>query len=108
MAKRRRQNSSIDVQDDIELDILISNININQDNLLLDLLKKINILDKKLCEFDKLNIKIDNLQKNIDNILLEKDYIISNLNNEIYSLKNEIKDNELYNSSNKKINDYFC
>ena len=104
MAKRKR-SLSIDTQPD---DIIynFSNIDIKKDDILLDLIKKINNLDSKLSEIDKINIKIDKLHKNIDYILVEKDYVISNLQDEINLLKNDLKDTSY--SNDKKINDYFC
>lgn len=86
----------------------ISNSNSNK-LMLSELLKKINIIEKKVDELNKINLKVDALQKNLDKILIEKDYTIENLHDQITDLKSEIREKN-YSSednSNKKINDYF-
>ena len=86
----------------------ISNSNSNK-LMLSELLKKINIIEKKVDELNKINLKVDTLQKNLDKILIEKDYTIENLYDQITDLKSEIREKN-YSSednSNKKINDYF-
>ena len=81
----------------------LNNININDYNFLLKLIKKIDNLDKKIDNLTKLNFKFETLQKNIDIILIEKDYIIDNLKDEINNLKSDIKDLNIQKNSN----DYF-
>jgi hypothetical protein len=78
--------------------------NQNKD-ILLEILKKINILESRFDNFNKLYSKIDIMQKNIEKILVEKDYIIDGLKDEINSLKNDIKETK-YNNENKLYN-YF-
>jgi hypothetical protein len=78
--------------------------NQNKD-ILLEILKKINILESRFDNFNKLYSKIDIMQKNIDKILIEKDYVIEGLKDEINSLKNDIKETK-YNNENK-LYDYF-
>lgn len=133
--KRKPENADyLRINDDdsnVDYDKLIdqlNEININNNNnfllelnelnnstnkiLLLEMFKKVNLLEKKVDELNKINLKIDTLQKNIDKILIEKDYTIENLNNEIHELKADImekkySDEYKYGNSNKTINDYF-
>jgi hypothetical protein len=83
--------------------------NVNSDDILKTLIKKIDNLDKKIENLTKLNIKFDTLHKNIDTILVEKDYIIDNLKDEINNLKSEIKESFINMNSQRSINsnDYF-
>ena len=78
--------------------------NQNKD-ILLEILKKINILESQFDNFNKLYSKINIMEKNIEKILVEKDYIIDGLKDEINSLKNDIKETK-YNNENKLYN-YF-
>ena len=78
--------------------------NQNKD-ILLEILKKINILESRFDNVNKLYNKIDIMEKNINKILVEKDYIIDGLKDEINSLKNDIKETK-YNNENK-LYDYF-
>jgi hypothetical protein len=132
--KRKPENADylrINEDNNIDYDKLISQLNgisINNNNfllelnesnnsnnkiLLLEMFKKIDLLEKKVDELNKINFKIDTLQKNIDKILIEKDYTIENLNNEIQDLKADIMEKKYSdeykygNSNNKTINDYF-
>jgi hypothetical protein len=131
--KRKPENADylrINEDNNIDYDKLISKLsglNINNNNflselnelnknnnkiLLLEMFKKVDLLEKKVDELNKINLKIDTLQKNIDKILIEKDYTIENLNNEIHELKADImekkySDEYKYGNSNKTINDYF-
>jgi len=132
--KRKPENADylrINEDNNIDYDKLISQLNgisINNNNfllelnesnnsnnkiLLLEMFKKIDLLEKKVDELNKINFKIDTLQKNIDKILIEKDYTVENLNNEIQDLKADIMEKKYSdeykygNSNNKTINDYF-
>jgi hypothetical protein len=90
----------------------ISNLNIKNNNEQhLELLAKINSLEKKVDELSKVNIKIDTMQKSIDKILSEKDYVIEHLQDEIATLKDDIRESKSRGNesiSSKKVNDYFC
>lgn len=90
----------------------ISNLNIKNNNEQhLELLAKINSLEKKVDELSKVNIKIDTMQKSINKILSEKDYVIEHLQDEIATLKDDIRESKSYGNesiSSKKVNDYFC
>lgn len=78
--------------------------NQNKD-ILLEILKKMNILENRFDNINKLYNKIDIMEKNIDKILVEKDYVIDGLKDEINSLRNDIKETK-YNNENK-LYDYF-
>jgi uncharacterized protein (DUF4213/DUF364 family) len=78
--------------------------NQNKD-ILLEILKKINILENRFDNINKLYNKIEIMEKNIDKILVEKDYVIDGLKDEINSLRNDIKETK-YNNENK-LYDYF-
>jgi Zn-dependent oligopeptidase len=78
--------------------------NQNKD-ILLEILKKMNILENRFDNINKLYNKIDIMEKNIDKILVEKDYVIDGLKDEINSLRDDIKETK-YNNENK-LYDYF-
>ncbi len=95
--KRRRTTSEetiFEFLENSELNNITKNLNnLKFDNkneeLLLEILKKINKLENNL----------NNLDKNINKILLEKDYIIEELKDEITVLKNDIKDSKINNDN---------
>lgn len=77
-------------------------------DILLDILKKTNFINKKMEYIDKFNSNIEELNNKINKYISEKDYIIESLKEEIIILNNEIKDlNNIKKISDKKINDYF-
>lgn len=87
----------------------LSELNLNQNKeLISNLIKRINMFEKKFEDITKLGIKIDNMQKNIDKIFVEKDYVIDSLKDEICNLKLEMKENyEHVNNFDKSVNNYF-
>jgi uncharacterized protein YjcR len=95
--KRRRTTSEetiFEFLENSELNNITKNLNnLKFDNkneeLLLEILKKINKLENNFM----------NIEKNINKILLEKDYIIEELKDEIIALKNEIKDSKINNDN---------
>ena len=77
-------------------------------DILLDILKKTNFINKKIEYIDKFNSNIEELNNKINKYISEKDYIIESLKEELFILNNEIKDlNNIKKISDKKINDYF-
>ena len=77
-------------------------------DILLDILKKINFINKKIEYIDKFNSSLEELNNKINKYISEKDYIIESLKEENLFLNNEIKDlNNIKKNSDIKINDYF-
>jgi len=111
--KRRKRSLEINEEEyNLDaIDVIIDNIkeiNLNQSNheLMLKLIKKMTIIEKKIDDFIKIETKLEKINKKIDEISSEKDYVIDNLKDEIYNLKNHI--NEIENKTEKKYSgDYF-
>ena len=99
------ENNKLDSINNIIKDI--NNLKFDNQNkdILLEILKKMNILENRFDNINKLYNKIDIMEKNIDKILVEKDYVIDGLKDEINSLRNDIKETK-YNNENK-LYDYF-
>ena len=124
--KRRKRTDSMDtlyynnndddnkIEEPSDYETLLSELNElninNNKSLVVELIKKIDKLEKYFNEINKINIKIDTMNNNIEKILIEKDYTIDFLKDEISFLKTEIKEINYNNecNPNKKINDYFC
>jgi len=99
------ENNKLDEVNNMIKDLNDLKVDNQNKDILLEILKKINILESRFDNFNKLYSKIDIMQKNIDKILIEKDYVIEGLKDEINSLKNDIKETK-YNNENK-LYDYF-
>ena len=98
-------NNKLDEVNNIIKDLNDLKVDNQNKDILLEILKKINILESRFDNFNKLYSKIDIIEKNIDKILIEKDYVIEGLKDKINSLKNDIKETK-YNNENK-LYDYF-
>ena len=99
------ENNKLDEVNNMIKDLNDLKVDNQNKDILLEILKKINILESRFDNFNKLYSKIEIIQKNIDKILIEKDYVIDGLKDEINSLKNDIKETK-YNNENKLYN-YF-
>lgn len=99
------ENNKLDEVNNIIKDLNDLKVDNQNKDILLEILKKINILENRFDNINKLYNKIDIIEKNIDKILVEKDYVIDGLKDEINSLKNDIKETK-YNNENK-LYDYF-
>ena len=99
------ENNKLDEVNNIIKDLNDLKFDNQNKDILLEILKKINILESKFDNINKLYNKINIMEKNIEKILVEKDYIIDGLKDEINSLKNDIKETK-YNNENKLYN-YF-
>lgn len=95
------ENNKLDSINNIIKDLNDLKVDNQNKDILLEILKKINILESRVDNINKLYNKIDIMEKNIDKILVEKDYVIDGLKDEISYLK-ETK----YNNENK-LYDYF-
>ena len=99
------ENNKLDSINNIIKDLNDLKVDNQNKDILLEILKKINILESRVDNINKLYNKIDIMEKNIDKILVEKDYVIDGLKDEISYLKDEIKETK-YNNENK-LYDYF-
>jgi len=99
------ENNKLDEVNNIIKDLNDLKFDNKNKDILLEILKKINILESRSENINKLYNKIDIIEKNIDKILVEKDYVIDGLRDEINSLRNDIKETK-YNNENK-LYDYF-
>jgi Zn-dependent oligopeptidase len=99
------ENNKLDSVNNIIKDLNDLKVDNQNKDILLEILKKINILESRVDNINKLYNKIDIMEKNIDKILVEKDYVIDGLKDEISYLKDDIKERK-YNNENK-LYDYF-